>query len=375
MTTSASTTGSASGSTAGPAIAPLTSLRVGGPARRLVVARTEDELVEAVLGADAAGEPLLLVGGGSNLLVADAGFEGTVVQVATTGVRLGSEDACGGAVVTAAAGERWDALVARAVAHGWSGVEALSGIPGTVGATPVQNVGAYGQDVSQTIATVRTLDRVTGRQRTFAGADLRFGYRTSRLKTERVALHGEHAESRYVVLDATFQLRLAGRSAPVAYAELARRLGVEVGERVPSADVRAAVLALREGKGMVWDEAHLHDHDTWSAGSFFTNPVLGPEGAAALPEGAPRYPAGTGEHGEPLVKTSAAWLIEHAGFGKGYGLPGPAALSTKHALALTNRGTARAADLLALAREVADGVRERCGVRIVNEPVLVGCSL
>ncbi|WP_432536122.1 UDP-N-acetylmuramate dehydrogenase [Kineococcus arenarius] len=359
----------------GAPLAPLTSLRVGGPARRLVTARTEDELVAAVREADAAGEPLLLVGGGSNLLVSDAGFDGTVVRVATTGVRLGSEDACGGAVVTAAAGERWDALVARAVASGWSGLEALSGIPGTVGATPVQNVGAYGQDVSQTIATVRTFDRVAGRQRTFAAADLRFGYRTSRLKAERVALHGEHAESRYVVLEVTFQLPLDDRSAPVAYAELARRLGVEVGERVPMAAVRDAVLALREGKGMVWDEAHLDDHDTWSAGSFFTNPVLTSHEAAALPEGAPRYPAGTGAGGEPLVKTSAAWLIERAGFGKGHGLPGPASLSTKHALALTNRGSARAADLLALAREVAAGVHDRFGVRIVNEPVLVGCSL
>ncbi|MCI2238832.1 UDP-N-acetylmuramate dehydrogenase [Paenibacillus sp. TRM 82003] len=366
MTTSATT---------GPLIAPLTSLRVGGPARRVVVAHTEDELVEAVREADAGGEPLLLVGGGSNLLVSDAGFDGTVVHVATTGVRLGSEDACGGAVVTAAAGERWDALVARAVANGWSGVEALSGIPGTVGATPVQNVGAYGQDVSQTIATVRTFDRVAGRQRTFAGADLRFGYRTSRLKTERVALNGEHPESRYVVLDVTFQFRFTDRSAPIGYAELARRLGVEVGDRVSMTDVRAAVLALREGKGMVWDEAHLDDHDTWSAGSFFTNPVLTREEAAVLPEDAPRYPAGTGADGEPLVKTSAAWLIERAGFGKGYGAPGPASLSTKHALALTNRGPARAEDLLTLAREVAAGVHERFGVRIVNEPVLVGCSL
>ncbi|WP_432573949.1 UDP-N-acetylmuramate dehydrogenase [Kineococcus sp. SYSU DK005] len=361
--------------TTGPLIAPLTSLHVGGPARRLVVARTEAELVEAVRSADAAGEPLLLLGGGSNLLVADAGFDGTVVQVATSGVRLGSEDACGGAVVTAAAGERWDALVARAVASGWSGVEALSGIPGTVGATPVQNVGAYGQDVSQTIATVRTWDRVEDRQRTFAAADLRFGYRTSRLKTERVALAGAHPESRYVVLEVTFQLPLDDRSAPVAYAELARRLGVPVGERVPMTEVRAAVLALREGKGMVWDEAHLDDRDTWSAGSFFTNPVLTAAEAAALPEDAPRYPAGTGADGEPLVKTSAAWLIERAGFGKGHGAPGPATLSTKHALALTNRGSARAEDLLALAREVAAGVRERFGVRIVNEPVLVGCSL
>ncbi|WP_432547304.1 UDP-N-acetylmuramate dehydrogenase [Kineococcus sp. SYSU DK004] len=357
------------------ALAPFTTLRVGGPARRVVLARTADELVEAVAAADAAGDPLLLVAGGSNLLVADDGFDGTVVRVATTGVRLESEDACGGAVVTVAAGESWDGFVARAVANGWTGVEALSGIPGTVGATPVQNVGAYGQDVSQTLAAVRTWDRVERRQRTFAGADLRFGYRTSRLKTERVALAGTHAESRYVVLEVQFQFRLSDASAPVAYPELARRLGVEVGDRVPSADVRRAVVELRRGKGMVWDATDLSDHDTWSAGSFFTNPVLPAERADALPADAPRYPAGTDGDGRPLVKTSAAWLIERAGFGRGHGAPGPAALSTKHALALTNRGGASAADLLALAREVAAGVRERFGVDLVNEPVLVGCSL
>jgi len=203
--------------------------------------------------------------------------------------------------------------------------------------------------------------------------ELGFGYRTSLLKTSRVALAGEHAESRYVVLDATFQLVLAeGVSAPVAYPELARALGVEVGERSTVAAVRDAVLALRARKGMVLDAA---DPDTYSAGSFFTNPVLTRDEAAALPEAAPRFPAGTDEQGRPLVKTSAAWLIDHAGFAKGHGAPGPATLSTKHTLALTNRGSARTADVLALAREVAAGVQQAFGVRIVNEPVLVGCSL
>jgi UDP-N-acetylmuramate dehydrogenase len=352
------------------ALADLTTLRVGGPARRLVEATTDVEVVEAVSAADAAGEPLLLVAGGSNLLIADAGFDGTVVRIASRGLTLTSEDACGGGVVTAAAGHPFDDFVATAVRRGWAGVEALSGIPGTVGATPVQNVGAYGQEVAQTVETVRTWDRVERRQRTFVAAELRFGYRTSLLKSSRVALHGTHAESRYVVLDVTFQFPLREAASVVTYPELARRLGVEVGERAPSAAVREAVLALRAGKGMVWDPEDLSDHDTWSAGSFFTNPLLSPEEAERLPADAPRYPTGEGR-----VKTSAAWLIERAGFGKGFGAPGPAALSTKHTLALTNRGGASAADLLALARTVADGVQDRFGVRLVNEPVLVGASL
>ncbi|GAA4970596.1 UDP-N-acetylmuramate dehydrogenase [Kineococcus glutinatus] len=348
-------------------LAPLTTLRVGGPARRLVEARTEAELVAAVRAADAAAEPLLLLAGGSNVLVADAGFDGTVVRVATRGVQVLDQDLCGGAIVTAAAGEPWDGLVALAVARGFVGLEALSGIPGTVGATPVQNVGAYGQEVAQTIATVRVYDRVDARVRTLAAADLAFGYRTSLLKRTRTALAGTHPESRHVVLDVTFQLKPGTLSAPVTYPELARELGVDVGGRVPLTEVRAAVLRLRARKGMVLDA---DDPDTWSAGSFFTNPVLPAADAGLLPADAPRYPAGEG-----MVKTSAAWLIDRAGFARGHGLPGPAALSTKHTLALTNRGGAGSGDLLALAREVAAGVEERFGVRLVNEPVLVGCSL
>ncbi|MEW1958603.1 UDP-N-acetylmuramate dehydrogenase [Kineococcus sp. NPDC059986] len=351
-------------------LASLTTLRVGGPARRFVRAATEAELVAAVSQADAAGEPLLLVAGGSNLLVADEGFDGTVVHVATEGVQVASEDACGGGIVTVAAGHRFDDFVATAVQRGWAGVEALSGIPGSVGATPVQNVGAYGQEVAQTVETVRTWDRVERRQRTFVAAELEFDYRTSLLKRSRVALNGRHPESRYVVLAVTFQFPLRANASEVRYPELARRLGVAVGDLAPAADVRRAVLELRRGKGMVWDPADRSDHDTWSAGSFFTNPVLSTEEAAALPSDAPRFPAGDGR-----VKTSAAWLIDHAGFGKGFGAPGPATLSTKHTLALTNRGSATAADLLDLARTVADGVEERFGVRLVNEPVLVGASL
>ena len=334
-----------------------TTLRLGGPARAWVRATTEDALVDAVRRADEVGEPVLVLGGGSNLVVADEGFDGTVVEVATSGLRADAEDddpTCGGVVVQVAAGEGWDAFVATAVSRRWVGVEALSGIPGSVGATPIQNVGAYGQEVSQTISRVRVWDRRLRGVRTFAAADCGFGYRTSRFKVD---------PSRHVVLDVTFQFRQGELGAPVEYAELARTLGVEPGARAPMADVRRAVLALRAGKGMVLDPA---DHDTWSAGSFFTNPVLP---ADRLPDGAPAWPQPDGS-----VKTSAAWLIERAGFGKGYG-DGPVRLSTKHTLALTNRGDATTADLLALAREVRDGVEERFGIRLVNEPVLVGCEL
>jgi UDP-N-acetylmuramate dehydrogenase len=330
-----------------------TTLRVGGPAGDFVAATTEAELVEAVRAADEVGKPVLVLGGGSNVLVTDSGFDGRVVAVRTSGLEVDA-DACGGAVVRAAAGEVWDDLVLRAVQSGWVGVEALSGIPGLVGATPIQNVGAYGQEVSETIASVRCWDRQAGEVRTLFNRDCRFGYRTSRLKQE---------PGRWLVLEVVLQLRLGDLGAPVQYAELARRLGVEPGERAPLTDVRDAVLDLRRGKGMVLDEV---DHDTWSAGSFFTNPVLP---ADRVPDGAPAWPQPDG-----TVKTSAAWLIEHAGFARGHGNE-RAALSTKHTLALTNRGGATAADIVSLAREVRDGVRARFGIDLVNEPVLVGCSL
>lgn len=337
-------------------LADHTTLRVGGPAARWIVAEDEDALVDAVRAADAAGDRLLILGGGSNLLVADEGFDGTVVQLATTGIQV-DVDGCSGASVTVAAGEVWDDVVTRAVAEGWVGIEALAGIPGRSGATPIQNVGAYGQEVAQTIAAVRTWDRHEARLRTFSAAQCEFAYRASRFKAE---------PGRFVVLDVTFQFRLGDLGAPIAYAELARALGVEVGERAPAAAVRDAVLGLRRSKGMVLDDA---DHDTWSAGSFFTNPILSAADAASLPEDAPRFPTEDGR-----VKSSAAWLIDRAGFTKGYGA-GRAGLSTKHTLAVTNRGAARAEDVLALAREVRDGVRARFGVELVNEPVLVGCSL
>lgn len=345
---------------AGVALAGHTTLRVGGPARRWVVADTEQSLVDAVRNADATGEPLLLLGGGSNLLISDDGFDGTVVQIRTRGIDA-EIDKCSGSFVTVAAGEPWDDFVTYSVAQGWVGVEPLSGIPGLVGASPIQNVGAYGAEVSQTIARVRTLDRSTGQLQTFAAGECQFGYRWSRFKAE---------PGRWVVRSVTFQFPLGQMSAPIRYAELARILGVEAGERADAAAVREAVLTLRRGKGMVLDET---DHDTWSAGSFFTNPIVSAEVAGTLPKRAPRFPAGDG-----TVKTSAAWLIDQAGFAKGFGADlgeGRATLSTKHTLALTNRGTARADDVLALARVVRAGVQSRFGITLVPEPVLVGCTL
>jgi UDP-N-acetylmuramate dehydrogenase len=336
-----------------------TTLRLGGPAAEYVVARTEQELIDAVTEADTAGTPVLLVGGGSNLVVSDAGFDGRVVEIATAGVTVDTTSRCAGASVTVAAGENWDDLVARAVDEGWVGIEALSGIPGRVGATPIQNVGAYGQEVAETVASVRVFDRVLKGMRTFANAECVFGYRHSRFKAD---------PARHVVLSVEFQFPLGDLGAPARYAELARTLGIDAGQRAPLKDVRETVLGLRLGKGMVLDPA---DHDTWSAGSFFTNPQLAAEQAAALPAEAPRWPQPDG-----TVKISAAWLIDHAGFGKGYGLDGGrVSLSTKHTLALTNRGEASTADLVALAREVRDGVEAAYGVRLVNEPVFVGTSL
>ncbi|WP_231123530.1 UDP-N-acetylmuramate dehydrogenase [Nocardioides sambongensis] len=342
-------------------LAAHTTLRLGGPAERFVRAASSEEIVAAVRAEDEAGAPVLVLGGGSNLVVADAGFAGTVVALTPPADPIRVEQDEQHATVTVAAGVPWDALVARAVAEGWVGIEALSGIPGTVGATPVQNVGAYGQEVAQTIASVRVWDRRERREVRFAAADCGFGYRTSRFKTERY----DAAGGRHTVLDVTFRFPRGTTSAPVGYAELARTLAVEVGGTAPAAEVRSAVLGLRAGKGMVLDPG---DHDTWSAGSFFTNPIVDPE---RVPAGAPSYrqPDGT-------VKTSAAWLIDHAGFAKGYRAgSGRAGLSTKHTLALTNRGAASTEDLLALAREIRDGVARRFGITLVNEPVLLGCRL
>ncbi|MEI7055860.1 UDP-N-acetylmuramate dehydrogenase [Nocardioides sp. CCNWLW239] len=334
-----------------------TTFHLGGPAAEFVTATTEAEIVEAVTAADTADKDVLVLGGGSNLVVADEGFPGTVIKLATTGVEV--ETVEGGVLVTVAAGETWDDFVATAVDKGWSGVEALSGIPGSVGATPIQNVGAYGQDVSQTITSVKVFDRDRREVRSFTAEECAFGYRWSRFK---------EMLGRYVVLAVTFRLGTDGETgSPIAYAQLAGALGVEQGTRVPSKQIREAVLALRRGKGMVIDET---DHDTWSAGSFFTNPVVAPED---VPEGAPAYPQPDG-----TVKTSAAWLIDHAGFKKGHtpeGLAGRVSLSAKHTLALTNRGEGTTEDLLVLAREVRDGVEAAYGIVLVNEPVMLGVEL
>ncbi|MDK1472939.1 UDP-N-acetylmuramate dehydrogenase [Streptomyces sp. 549] len=343
-------------------LAPLTTFRLGGPATRLLTATTDDEVVEAVRAADAADTPLLIVGGGSNLVIGDAGFEGTALRLATTGYRLD------GTALELAAGENWSEAVARTVEAGLAGVECLAGIPGSAGATPIQNVGAYGQEVADTVSEVVAFDRRELRTVTLPAADCGFSYRHSRFKAD---------PDRYVVLRVRFRLEDAGGlSAPLRYAETARLLGVEQGERVPAAEARQAVLKLRTGKGMVLDP---EDHDTWSAGSFFTNPILDDDAFAAFaarvadrlgPDAAPpAFPAGDGR-----TKTSAAWLIDRAGYTKGYG-SGPARISGKHTLALTNRGGAATEDLLALAREIRDGVHAAFGVTLVNEPVTVGCAL
>lgn len=347
----------------------LTTAAVGGPAGNFVEARTEAEIIDAVRSADAAGEKLLIIGGGSNLLISDAGYPGTVLKIASQGFTVNSEDSCGGVSVVVQAGHNWDALVEHSVLHAWSGLEALSGIPGATGATPVQNVGAYGADVSQTIAAVRTWDRERNAVQTFTNSELKFAYRDSVLKQTTT-----EGSPRYVVLTVEFQLPLGRMSAPIRYAELARSLGVEAGKRAYSNDVRREVLRLRASKGMVLDAS---DRDTYSTGSFFTNPIVPAAVASSLPEGAPQYPAGS----DGLVKLSAAWLIDRAGFGKGFGLDpasvsgGRASLSTKHTLAITNRGEACAEDMVAIAREVRRGVVERFGIELHPEPLLIGLAL
>ncbi|MFJ2215568.1 UDP-N-acetylmuramate dehydrogenase [Streptomyces sp. NPDC101062] len=343
-------------------LAPLTTFRLGGPAARLVTAVTDDEVIAAVREADDAGTPLLIIGGGSNLVIGDRGFDGTALRIATKGFTLD------GTALELAAGEVWTDAVARTVEAGLAGVECLAGIPGSAGATPIQNVGAYGQEVSTTVTEVVAYDRAARETVTLTGAECGFSYRHSRFK--------QHP-GRWVVLRVRFGLEDAdGLSAPLKYAETARALGVEPGDRVPAATARDTVLKLRAGKGMVLDP---EDHDTWSAGSFFTNPILTDRQYAEFTArvrarlGDDVTPPGFPE-GEGRTKTSAAWLIDRAGFTKGYGT-GPARISTKHTLALTNRGAARTEDLLALAREVVAGVYDAFGITLVNEPVTVGVSL
>jgi UDP-N-acetylmuramate dehydrogenase len=371
-------------------LADYTTLRLGGPAARFVDAGSEDELIAAVRAADAEAEPVLVLGGGSNLVVADEGFPGVVVLAGASGMQFAVNG--DGVDVTVAAGHDWDEFVQYCLAEGLSGVECLSGIPGRAGATPIQNVNAYGQDVADTITSVRAYDRLSDRVVQIAGADCGFGYRTSVFKRQAAsagrggALNAASATGRFVITAVTFRLPASTLSAPVRYGELSRVLGVNEGDRVPAAAARDAVLELRRGKGMVLCDA---DPDTRSAGSFFTNPVVsaaqydeliarlavaGP-GAGELGLGAavPHWPASDGQ-----VKLSAAWLIEHAGFSKGWQLPGDpdgARISTKHALALTNPGHASTASLIRLARAIKAGVLASYGVVLTNEPVLVGVEL
>jgi UDP-N-acetylmuramate dehydrogenase len=325
-------------------LADLTTLAVGGPIDRLVEVTDAQELVEAVRDADEAGRPLLLIGGGSNIVAPDDGWPGDVVLVRTQGIERDGNS------LFVAAGHDWDALVAYTVENDLAGVEALSGIPGSTGATPVQNVGAYGQEVAQTITAVRVYDRAEKSERTLTPEECGFAYRDSRLKRE---------PGRFVVTEVAFALDAGSRSRPVGYAELARRLDVEIGETAPLADVRGAVLELRRGKGMVLDPA---DPDSRSAGSFFTNPVVPAERAV---DGCPSWPTPDGQ-----VKLSAAWLVQSAGFGRGT-RQGNVGTSSRHSLALTTEDGATAAELMAFAGRVVEAVQERFGVTLVPEPTAV----
>ena len=330
-----------------------TTLGVGGPAANIVHAKTEAELISAVKSCDEANTPLLILGGGSNLLISDNGFSGTVIKVETTGNSF-EIDACSGGTLTVSAGADWDEFVQFTIEKGLANLESLSGIPGTVGGAPIQNIGAYGHEVSEVIARVRTFDRRRSEVKTFAASDCGFGYRNSIFKSE---------PERYVILDVTFQLRLGEESLPIGYAELAKELGVEIGARVAITKVRDAVLKLRSAKGMLLGQG------IKSAGSFFMNPILDKSAADKLPDDAPRWPMPDGR-----VKTSAAWLMERSGVSKGEQLAG-AQISPKHVLALSNAGDATAKDLIELARSAQEKVRIKFGIVLQSEVQLVGLSL
>ena len=331
----------------------FTTLKVGGPAKNLVHARSEDELISAIKEADSTKSPLLILGGGSNILVGDQGFAGTVIKIETSGNSF-EIDACSGGTLTVSAGEDWDKFVAFTIEKGLANLESLSGIPGTVGGAPIQNIGAYGHEVAEVIARVRTFDRQLGEVKTFSAIECEFGYRTSKFKKE---------SGRYVILDVTFQLRRGEESLPVQYSELAKELGVEIGARVPIAKLREVVLKLRGAKGMLLGTG------IDSAGSFFTNPILSADDAAKLPAEAPRWPQADGR-----VKTSAAWLMEHSGVEKGFKLAG-AQISPKHVLALSNAGDATAADLVALAKEARAKVLAKFGINLEPEVQFVGVTI
>ncbi|MDF7663424.1 UDP-N-acetylmuramate dehydrogenase [Bifidobacterium sp. ESL0763] len=427
------------GQEAAPTLAQLTTIGVGGPVARFVEPESEADFIDAVHAADRAGMPLLVIGGGSNLLAGDAAFDGVVVRDRRRGIEVlpaaetqsGQHADAGEGLVTvrADAGVNWDDFVAFCVSSGFMGVEGLSGVPGTVGASVVQNIGAYGQEVATSVVSVRVLDRASGEVDRLGRDDMRFGYRSSLLKSSMYAAPAKPADSyfptpRYVVLSVTFALRRGTRD-EVAFGQLAKALGVRVGERMPIGEIRRAVLEVRAGKGMLEDPgryatpwmrgckdkgnvpiegmdevnapgnatgnasgdtassdtagpamAGAPDFDRHSCGSFFMNPILASDVAQALPEDAPRFDA-TQPNGQPGVKTSAAWLIDHAGFHKGFKVrpDAHAGLSSRHTLALTNRGGATAADIAELARTIQDGVERAYGIRLVPEPVVVGMDL
>ncbi len=409
--------------------AELTTIGVGGPIARFIEPTTRVGVIEAIEEADAKGLPLCVIGGGSNMLVSDAPFPGVVVRDARRAITVPDEAAPveGGdrtVHINAEAGCNWDDFVAFTVEMGLEGVEGLSGIPGTVGASVVQNIGAYGQEVASSVESVEVWDRKDKRTVELTPDDLRFGYRSSALKSSMYAAPATPAAEffptpRYVVLSVTFALRHSA-TGTVGYGQLAKALGVEVGDRMETRAIRNAVLKVRASKGMLEDAARYlgpamagtkrddqvrialraqygeavaaaasdaaggpsspvditPDFDRHSCGSFFMNPILTAEQAARLPEDAPRFDAVLPD-GTPGVKTSAAWLIDHAGFHKGFKTSedATASLSTMHTLALTNRGGASAADVAELARAVQDGVEAAYGVRLVPEPVVVGMDL
>lgn len=333
-------------------LADLTTMRLGGPASEYAVARTAEHLVALIREADAAAKPVLVMGGGSNLVVGDHGFKGLVARVATAGLKVHGEE------VTVDAGVEWDTVVETSLDAGLAGLEPLSGVPGSTGGTPVQNVGAYGGLTSELLRYLTVYDRATGTIERWAPDRCGFGsHRQSVFK---------HTD-RYVVLDVTFQLTRSTRARPIHYAGLADRLGIASGATAPTREVREAVLALRRERGMILDA---DDHDTWSVGSFFINPVL-----TSVPDKArdcPHYPDPAG------TKLSAAWLIDHAGFPRGYGHAwgrGTVALSSKHALAVTNRGTATTAEVMEFAAHIREGVEQRFDIRLGPECDLVNCKL
>jgi UDP-N-acetylmuramate dehydrogenase len=331
-----------------------TSLRVGGPATKIVQVSTEAQIIAAI--EEAGDTPILIMGGGTNVLIADKGFDGTVIRISNNSVQA-EVDACSGATLTIGAGEDWDVFVQTTINSGFAGLETLSGIPGTVGAAPIQNIGAYGHEVSEFITRVRTYDRELKEIYTFTNSQCEFTYRNSYFKAH---------PGRYVVLDVQFQLRIGEFSDPITYLELSKKLGIEPGDKASVVATRAAVLELRASKGMLLSP---DDHDSWSAGSFFTNPIISQQAADTLPDAAPKWPLNDGR-----VKISAAWLIENAGMHKGDEVGG-ARISTKHVLALTNSGDATAADIAELAKRARDHVKEVFGIMLEAEVNLIGIEI